>query len=289
MSTNSIATHPAVETQPAPWTVQAEAWWFITSLGHRPERGETLPLNYFPSQETQLYRASTEQGAFLGGRGSITLIRYSHSPIGAFDELCIIPGEFTNPFETPSHRVTRGYVSSPQAVVNGRHNWGLPRELAEFVFTPSLDHPDATEVRVYPAISFSSMPIEYASSPCFAALIKPVSWLPAIPTSLPRVRLCQPPLESSPGPSLDGLVGVPKWHLTDCSDGKGRARPFRFVPLLPPEELSSPDARGKGAPAERKQRLADGVGFPAVDPYSIGVHWTELSMTLPQAIPLAGL
>lgn len=119
-----------------------QAWWFVTSLGHRTEPGESLPISYFPSKETQLYKASTEQDAFRGGRGSITLIRYTESPIGKaylcdtdhttesyydvplgpFDELAIAPGEFVNPYQKPSHRVTRAYVSTPEALVNGKAN-----------------------------------------------------------------------------------------------------------------------------------------------------------------------
>ncbi|KAI8974526.1 hypothetical protein BD414DRAFT_468052 [Trametes punicea] len=277
-----------IQPQPAPWTVQAEVWWFITSLGHRPEPGETLPISYFPSQEEQLYKASTEPNVFRGGRGFVTLVRYSHSPIGSFEELTIIPGEFANPFNKPMHRVTRTYVSNLEAVINGRSNWSLPRELAEFVFTPSFDHPDATEVRVYPAISFS--PIEYSSSPCFAALIKPISWLPAVPSSLPHVRLCQPPLKASLDASLDGLIGVPYWRCLDWNQAKGRAKTFRFDGLLPPEErILSSDAPRKGRLAENKGRLTDGIGFPTVEPYRIGFHWTDVYMTLPQAVPLTSL
>ena len=47
-----------------------------------PDPGETLPISYFPAQETQLYKISTQQEAFRGGRGSITLMRYTDSPIG---------------------------------------------------------------------------------------------------------------------------------------------------------------------------------------------------------------
>ncbi|KAI0372713.1 hypothetical protein BV20DRAFT_1042476 [Pilatotrama ljubarskyi] len=282
-------TSATIELVPAPRTVKAEAWWFITSFGHRPEPGETLPIGYFPSQEKHLYKVSTAQDAFCGGRGFITLIRYTESPIGPFDELAIAPGEFANPYDRQSHRITRAYASSLKAVVNGRHNWGIPRELAEFAFTPSLEDPDSTEVRVYPATSFS--PIEYASTPCFAALVKHISWLLAIPTSLahyPQVKLCQPPLEASPEFPLDGLVGTTKWHLLDRSESRGRAKPFRHEGLLPPVE----QAPNSDLPADKKaarRRVADGVGFPDVHPYSIGVHWTELSMTLPQAVPLAAL
>ena len=47
-----------------------------------------------------------------------------------------------------------------------------------------------------------------------------------------------------------------------------------------------------GQPAKRvihKTGIADGVGFPDVEPYSIGLHWTEVELTLPQAVPLATL
>ncbi|KAH9852028.1 hypothetical protein C2E23DRAFT_827258 [Lenzites betulinus] len=264
-----------------------QAWWFITSLGHRPEQGETLPISYFPTQETQLYKASMEQGAFRGGRGSITLIRYSESPVGPFEELAIAPGEFANPYQKPSHRVTRAYVSSMEALINGRQNWGLPRELAQFSFTPSLDYRDATEVRIFPAIS----PTEFASEACFAALIKPVSWLPTIPTSLshfPRVTLCQPPLEATSDSAAPGLGAIPRWHLLDCSESSGRTKLFRCEGLLPPQE-EAPNSDPQASKTTTKKRMADGVAFPDVDPYSIGIHWTEMTMTLPRAVPLATL
>ncbi|TBU44019.1 hypothetical protein BD309DRAFT_863230, partial [Dichomitus squalens] len=250
------------------------------------------PISYFPAQETELYKISTHHGAFRGGRGSITLMRYIESPIGPFDELAISPGEFTNPFEGPTHRVTRAYVSSLSAVVNGRSNWGLPRELAQFVFTPSLDHSDAIEVRVYPAISFS--PVSFAEDACFAALIKPVSWLPTIPASLahfPQVKLFQPPLEASQDPAYDDLVAAPKWHALDASSYKGRAEIFRCEGLLTQKDVQ-PSIGPDETPGKRKIHktgVADGTGFPDVEPYSIGLHWTEIELTLPQAVPLATL
>lgn len=47
---------------------------------------------------------------------TLTFIMYHAGP---FDELAVSPGEFTNPFERPAHRITRSYVSSISAVVNG--------------------------------------------------------------------------------------------------------------------------------------------------------------------------
>lgn len=176
----------------------------------------------------------------------------------------------------------------------GRSNWGLPRELAQFVFTPSLDDSDGTEVRVYPAISFT--PVQFASEACFAALIKPISWLPSIPTSLthfPHFKLYQPPLEASDDPAYDGLVAASKWHVLDCSAYKGRAKPFRCTGMLQPkDEGVSVNPESAAKPSRRKDNklvYADGVAFPEVDPYSTGIHWTEIEITLPQAVPLAML
>ena len=165
----------------------------------------------------------------------------------------------------------------------------MPRELAQFVYTPSLDHSDATEVRVYPATSFS--PVEFAPEACFAALIKPLSWLPSIPASLafPDVKLYQPPLEVSEDPAYDGLVGTTKWHVLECTEVHGRAKPFRSAGLLKPRDegvSANPDA----AKHDDNERVyAEGVSFPEVDPYSTGIHWTEVRLTLPQAVPLATL
>ena len=174
----------------------------------------------------------------------------------------------------------------------GRSNWGLPRELAQFVFTPSLDHHDAVEVRVLPAISFE--PVSFAESPCFAALIKPISWLPSIPASLapfPQVKLFQPPLEASSDPQRDGLVGTTRWNVVDTSAFKGRAKPFRCEGLLTQKDVQ-PTVGPEVIPAKRKihkMGIADGFGFPDVEPYSMGIHWPEVEFTLPQAVPLATL
>lgn len=119
--------------------------------------------------------------------------------------------------------------------------------------------------------------------------------MPSVPTSLthfPQVKLYQPPLEASEDPGQDGLVAAPKWHVLDCTAYEGRAKPFRCAGLLQAKdtgvsvnpEADAPEGRRKG-----RGVYADGVGFPEVDPYSTGVHWTEVEMTLPQAVPLATL
>lgn len=58
-------------------------------------------------------------------------VDYTESPVGPYRELLFIP---------EAHRALRGhclsihkiYVSSQDSVVNGRRNWGIPKELAAF-------------------------------------------------------------------------------------------------------------------------------------------------------------
>ena len=121
-----------------------------------------------------------------------------------------------------------------------------------------------------------------------------MSWLPSVPANLasfPAVKLFQPPLVGSSEPEYDGLVAVPKWHALDCSSHKGHAKMFRCEGLLKPKE-EEPSTDDDGKPARRiihKTGIADGVAFPDVEPYTIGVHWSDIEMTLPEAVPLATL
>ena len=72
---------------------------------------------------------------------------------------------------------------------------------------------------------------------------------------------------------------------------KGRAKPFRCEGLLAQKDVQ-PSVGPDVTPSKRKihkMGIADGFGFPDVEPYSVGVHWPEVELTLPQAVPLATL
>lgn len=55
--------------------------------------------------------------------GLVMLVDYDESPVGPYWELLFLSG-----FRT----ITRIYVSSEESAVNGRENWGIPKEVADF-------------------------------------------------------------------------------------------------------------------------------------------------------------
>jgi hypothetical protein len=73
------------------------------------------------------------QGKFSGGFGCIMLVDYATSDAGPYGELLFIPGKFHHKGKN-LNTISKIYVSTIDSVVNGRRNWGIPKEQAEFVF-----------------------------------------------------------------------------------------------------------------------------------------------------------
>ncbi|MNJ43467.1 Acetoacetate decarboxylase (ADC) [compost metagenome] len=73
------------------------------------------------------------QGKFAGGWGSVMLVDYASSNAGPYGELLFIPGKFHHK-ERKLNTISQIYVSSMESVVNGIHNWGIPKQLAHFNF-----------------------------------------------------------------------------------------------------------------------------------------------------------
>ncbi|EYB67323.1 hypothetical protein DEIPH_ctg044orf0042 [Deinococcus phoenicis] len=73
-------------------------------------------------------------GAVLG---ALMLVRYGSSLVGPYDELLWVEGGRASP-AGPRPRVRSIVVSTPQSVVWGRRNWGLPKRLAQFEWTGDL-------------------------------------------------------------------------------------------------------------------------------------------------------
>jgi len=71
------------------------------------------------------------QGRFEGGLGAVMCMNYATSDIGPYREVLFIPGQF-NIGGKSLHSVTKIFVSTWESVINGRENWGLPKELAYF-------------------------------------------------------------------------------------------------------------------------------------------------------------
>ncbi len=65
------------------------------------------------------------------GMGFVMLVDYQDSPVGPYHELLVIPGKTR--FEgSRLGTISKIYVDSTDSMVNGRKNWGIPKELAEF-------------------------------------------------------------------------------------------------------------------------------------------------------------
>jgi hypothetical protein len=84
------------------------------------------------------------RGAYLGGPGAVMLIDYQTSNVGPYRELLFIPGRFRRQGRTIAC-ITSIYVSTEASVVNGRANWGIPKELAHITREAS---PDGERFRV---------------------------------------------------------------------------------------------------------------------------------------------
>lgn len=59
-------------------------------------------------------------------------VDYKVSPVGPYYELLYSPGSVTFPDGSTGRTVSRVLVSTEPSVRAGRHNWGIPKELARF-------------------------------------------------------------------------------------------------------------------------------------------------------------
>jgi hypothetical protein len=111
---------PDVPLHPAPWQLTASAYMLLVKL---PEQ-------------------VLEQGAFVppalvGRRRSrvsvVLLVDYQKADCGPYAELMIIPAAFA--FDQGNYlTITRIFVSTYESAVNGRRNWGIPKDRADFAW-----------------------------------------------------------------------------------------------------------------------------------------------------------
>lgn len=105
---------------PAPWSLRGKGYILIYKFSHEfVEKYGNVP--------------DFLQGHFIGGFGSVMLVDYQESNAGPYGELLFIPGKFD--FKGKKlNTISKIYVSSEESVVNGRANWGIPKEQAKFDF-----------------------------------------------------------------------------------------------------------------------------------------------------------
>lgn len=103
---------------PAPWQLRGRAYAFA--------------LKADPEQRVDQAGAAPQLGAPGGGRSIMMFVDYETSDVGPYHELLFIPGHYRFPDGRRYSSIGRIYVSSQASVDNGRRNWGIPKELADF-------------------------------------------------------------------------------------------------------------------------------------------------------------
>lgn len=123
---------PTVPLAPAPWALTGSGYILMVKL---PAAVLDDP-NHIPPEL---------RGKRRGRYASVMLVDYEDSAVGPYRELLYIPGKF--PFKGGRHQsITRIYVSSMESVVNGRRNWGIPKDLASFDYRYGVDGIDRFDV-----------------------------------------------------------------------------------------------------------------------------------------------
>jgi len=102
---------------PAPWKLQGNGYIFLYKFPKkfRDDPSFSIPLTDEP----------------FSGFGTVMLVDYHESDAGPYRELLFIPGEFKYLYKK-FYSVTKIYVSTMESVINGRKNWGIPKEHADF-------------------------------------------------------------------------------------------------------------------------------------------------------------
>ncbi len=102
----------------APWHLTGDAYILVIKPSTRFVRSDC----FVPAFLT---------GRFCGGFGAVMAVNYRSSNVGPYQEFLIMPGKF-DIFGRRVYTVTKIYVSTWESVVNGRENWAIPKEKAEF-------------------------------------------------------------------------------------------------------------------------------------------------------------
>ena len=117
---------------PAPWALMGSGYIIVL----KPAKDFVKTCGFVPEHLG---------GSFTGGFGTVMYVDYSYSDAGPYQELLFIPGMF-NLAATRYFSITKIFVSTLDSVVNGRRNWGIPKELADF--TCEKKGPSTDRIRI---------------------------------------------------------------------------------------------------------------------------------------------
>jgi hypothetical protein len=110
---------PTVDAFPAPWDLIGQGW--VIALRLPPE-----------AAARQAFVPAAMQGHIAGPVSLLVFADYARANCGPYHELLFIPGlgRFGKARRCPT--VSRILVSTWASVVNGRANWGIPKDRADF-------------------------------------------------------------------------------------------------------------------------------------------------------------
>lgn len=117
---------------PAPWHLSGRGYIIL----YRFSRDFLSCQSFLPGESNS---------RFAGGLGAVMIVNYSSSEAGPYDELLFIPGKYRIA-GLRWHTISKIYVSTMESVVNGRLNWGIPKELARFSFSGVHKNTESIEV-----------------------------------------------------------------------------------------------------------------------------------------------
>lgn len=115
---------------PGAWKTKCTA--YIIPIWTSASTAKTLPAKAYSPLEAQSSFASEASGKAQRSMGMIQLVRYTDTPAGPYEEMVLVPGVFSYPFEETTkdgktkkvtksaRRVTRIYVSQKHTAWNGR-------------------------------------------------------------------------------------------------------------------------------------------------------------------------
>ena len=118
-SLQSAPTLPVVPRVPAPWALCGHAWIVLLHLPRRaPARTAFVP--------------DALRGSLRAAVSALMCVEYTSAPCGAYREVLFVPGTLRFPDGRRHASISRILVSTWASVVNGRANWGIPKDRADF-------------------------------------------------------------------------------------------------------------------------------------------------------------
>ena len=111
---------PAFVLAPPPWSCKCTA--YVLPFFYSASSGLPVDLAYARLEAASpLFISKSGAGAYKGGLCMLQIIRYTETPVGPYDEMALLPGDFATP-ETKEQnmRITRIYVSQKDTCYNGQ-------------------------------------------------------------------------------------------------------------------------------------------------------------------------